>query len=169
MRTFPTFLGAALFSLGFTTSSMAAATVNFVKPENFADLPQMQHDKDRVLKEIEAHFGKLAAQLPLQRLGDPQDIANLVTFLASDAASWITGETYVIDGGAGVQLRGKVRALGFLYWPLFFVPAGPKVDAAIFIDHGVEFDRLHAVTGPERSIDARFTRLTIGFHVGGDF
>lgn len=64
MRTFPTFLGAALFSLGFTTSSMAAATVNFVKPENFADLPQMQHDKDRVLKEIEAHFGKLAAQLP---------------------------------------------------------------------------------------------------------
>lgn len=74
-----------------------------------------------------------------------------------------------VDGGAGVQLRGKVRALGFLYWPLFFVPAGPKVDAAIFIDHGVEFDRLHAVTGPERSIDARFTRLTIGFHVGGDF
>jgi hypothetical protein len=74
-----------------------------------------------------------------------------------------------VDGGAGVQLRGKVRALGFLYWPLFFVPAGPKVDAAIFVDHGVEFDRLHAVDGPPLSIDARFTRLTIGFHVGADF
>ena len=49
------------------------------------------------------NFGdKLAKQLPVQRLGDPQDIANLATFLASDAASWITGETYVIDGGAGV-------------------------------------------------------------------
>ena len=49
------------------------------------------------------NFGeKLAARLPTQRLGEPQDIANLAVFLASDLASWITGETYVIDGGAGV-------------------------------------------------------------------
>jgi NAD(P)-dependent dehydrogenase (short-subunit alcohol dehydrogenase family) len=49
------------------------------------------------------NFGdKLAARLPMRRLGDPQDIANLAVFLASDLASWITGETYVIDGGAGV-------------------------------------------------------------------
>lgn len=49
------------------------------------------------------NFGdELAEQLPTRRLGDPQDIANLTTFLASDLASWITGETYVIDGGAGV-------------------------------------------------------------------
>jgi NAD(P)-dependent dehydrogenase (short-subunit alcohol dehydrogenase family) len=49
------------------------------------------------------NFGdQLAARMPLQRLGDPQDIANLAVFLASDLASWITGETYVIDGGAGV-------------------------------------------------------------------
>lgn len=53
------------------------------------------------------NFGdRLASQLPLQRLGDPQDIANLATFLVSDAASWITGETYVIDGGAGVRSGG---------------------------------------------------------------
>ncbi|MEP1124412.1 MAG: SDR family oxidoreductase [Ilumatobacter sp.] len=49
------------------------------------------------------NFGDtLAARLPTKRLGEPQDIANLATFLVSDAASWITGETYVVDGGAGV-------------------------------------------------------------------
>lgn len=49
------------------------------------------------------NFGDtLAARLPLKRLGEPDDIANLAVFLASDLASWITGETYVIDGGAGV-------------------------------------------------------------------
>jgi NAD(P)-dependent dehydrogenase (short-subunit alcohol dehydrogenase family) len=51
-----------------------------------------------------ANFGEsLRRALPLQRLGQPQDIANLAVFLASDMASWITGETYVIDGGAGVR------------------------------------------------------------------
>jgi NAD(P)-dependent dehydrogenase (short-subunit alcohol dehydrogenase family) len=46
---------------------------------------------------------KLASALPTRRLGEPQDIANLALFLCSDLASWITGETYVIDGGAGVR------------------------------------------------------------------
>ncbi len=52
---------------------------------------------------VETFGDRLAASLPLGRLGEPQDIANLATFLASDLASWITGETFVIDGGAGVR------------------------------------------------------------------
>lgn len=52
---------------------------------------------------VQNYGDRLAASMPLGRLGDPQDIANLATFLASDMASWITGETYVIDGGAGVR------------------------------------------------------------------
>ncbi len=41
----------------------------------------------------------LAAQIPLARLGDPKDIANAVAFLASDLASYITGQVLVVDGG----------------------------------------------------------------------
>ena len=52
---------------------------------------------------IENVGDKWAAALPTKRLGEPQDIANLALFLCSDLASWITGETYVIDGGAGVR------------------------------------------------------------------
>ncbi|MBP8810109.1 MAG: outer membrane beta-barrel protein [Kofleriaceae bacterium] len=74
-----------------------------------------------------------------------------------------------IAGGVGVQLRGKVRALGFLYWPLFFIPVGPKVNASLFVDHGTEFYRLHPEGGQGRTIDARLSRLTFGFNVGADF
>jgi NAD(P)-dependent dehydrogenase (short-subunit alcohol dehydrogenase family) len=42
----------------------------------------------------------IARHMPLKRLGEPADIANVAVFLASDAASWITGTTTVIDGGA---------------------------------------------------------------------
>jgi 3-oxoacyl-[acyl-carrier protein] reductase len=41
----------------------------------------------------------LSGQIPLERLGTPQDIANMVAFLASEQASYITGQTLVVDGG----------------------------------------------------------------------
>ena len=43
---------------------------------------------------------EVAERLPLRRLGVPDDIAAAALFLASDAASWITGHTLVVDGGA---------------------------------------------------------------------
>ena len=46
-----------------------------------------------------------AAHLPLRRLGEPEDIARAIVFLVSDAASWITGHTLVVDGGAMVATR----------------------------------------------------------------
>lgn len=41
----------------------------------------------------------MKARTPLGRLGDPRDIANAYLFLASDEASFITGETLRVDGG----------------------------------------------------------------------
>ncbi|HSJ92165.1 MAG TPA: SDR family oxidoreductase [Ilumatobacter sp.] len=55
---------------------------------------------------IENFGDQLAARMPTRRLGTPEDIANLAVFLASEQASWITGETFVIDGGAGVVSAG---------------------------------------------------------------
>jgi NAD(P)-dependent dehydrogenase (short-subunit alcohol dehydrogenase family) len=41
---------------------------------------------------------------PLQRLGQPNDIASAALFLASDAASWVTGGLFVVDGGGSLSL-----------------------------------------------------------------
>ncbi|HJQ21563.1 MAG TPA: 3-oxoacyl-[acyl-carrier-protein] reductase [Gemmatimonadaceae bacterium] len=41
----------------------------------------------------------LSKQIPLERLGKPEDIAGLVAFLASDHAAYITGQVFVVDGG----------------------------------------------------------------------
>eukprot|EP00658_Telonema_sp_P-2_P036638 TRINITY_DN26458_c0_g1_i3.p1 TRINITY_DN26458_c0_g1~~TRINITY_DN26458_c0_g1_i3.p1 ORF type:complete len:140 (+),score=17.09 TRINITY_DN26458_c0_g1_i3:266-685(+) len=44
---------------------------------------------------------------PMRRLGSPDDVARVLLFLASDQASWITGQTVVVDGGltAGSPLQ----------------------------------------------------------------
>jgi len=41
----------------------------------------------------------LAKQIPLERLGKPEDVAAAVLFLASDGAAYITGQVLVVDGG----------------------------------------------------------------------
>ncbi|MFH0843966.1 MAG: SDR family oxidoreductase, partial [Pseudomonadota bacterium] len=42
---------------------------------------------------------KAASTYPLRRLGKPEDIANAVLFLSSDAADWVTGQTLSVSGG----------------------------------------------------------------------
>ncbi|HEX5765642.1 MAG TPA: 3-oxoacyl-ACP reductase FabG [Woeseiaceae bacterium] len=66
-------------------------TVNVVAP-GFIDT-----DMTRVLPEDQRQA--LLTQIPLGRLGQTSDIANAVTFLASDAAGYITGQTLHVNGG----------------------------------------------------------------------
>jgi len=51
---------------------------------------------------------RISAHIPLRRLGLPDDVATAALFLASDAASWITGQTLVVDGGTTMQPSGGV-------------------------------------------------------------
>ena len=82
--------------LGFTKSlareiGSRNITVNTVAP-GFIDT-----DMTRELPEEQREA--LISQIPLNKLGDPKDIANAVSFLASDEASYITGETINVNGG----------------------------------------------------------------------
>lgn len=54
---------------------------------------------DRTADEWEALEADLAQQYPLRRLGKPEDVANAMLFLASDASDWVTGHALVVDGG----------------------------------------------------------------------
>ena len=46
----------------------------------------------------------LLAALPLKRIGQPQDIVNTCLFLLSDEASWVTGQTWCVDGGQVLKI-----------------------------------------------------------------
>lgn len=56
-------------------------------------------DTDMTKELPENHKTMLLSQIPLGRLGQPEEIASVVAFLASDAAGYITGETIHVNGG----------------------------------------------------------------------
>lgn len=45
----------------------------------------------------------LLDEIPLHRMGQPEEVGKLAVYLASDAASYVTGSTYIIDGGLSVN------------------------------------------------------------------
>jgi NAD(P)-dependent dehydrogenase (short-subunit alcohol dehydrogenase family) len=59
----------------------------------------MLRDEARQLGEAEDHFLAGSANRPLGRVGKPEEIATTVLYLASDAASFVTGAAVVVDGG----------------------------------------------------------------------
>ena len=52
-----------------------------------------------------AKRARMAARVPLGRLGDPEDVAGPIVFLASDMARYVTGAALLVDGGAFVNLQ----------------------------------------------------------------
>jgi 3-oxoacyl-[acyl-carrier protein] reductase len=82
--------------IGFTKSiakevASRNITVNAIAPGFIGtDMTNKLNDKQK-----EA----IISQIPLKRIGAPEDVANAVLFLASDMAKYITGQTLVVDGG----------------------------------------------------------------------
>lgn len=72
-------------------------TVNAVAPGSIDTPGASQPDQPRTA--AEAVRKQTIAMIPLARMGQPEDIANAVVFLASDKAEYITGQTIIVDGG----------------------------------------------------------------------
>jgi len=60
-----------------------------------------QHERRYTKDGISAdeYYAKLGRDIPLKRAGEAQEVANVITFLASDAASYVTGTSINLDGG----------------------------------------------------------------------
>jgi NAD(P)-dependent dehydrogenase (short-subunit alcohol dehydrogenase family) len=71
--------------------------VNCVCPGD-VDTPMLRHEAQQ-LGQPEAEFLAEAAQRPLRRFGKPVEIAQAVLYLASDASSYVTGASLLVDGG----------------------------------------------------------------------
>jgi 3-oxoacyl-[acyl-carrier protein] reductase len=102
------FLGTAVYStakagvLGFTKAlakevGHAGVTVNAVAPG------AMDTEMTKILRDDPALLAKVEATIPLGKRGTIRDVADAVAFLCSDAASYLTGETIVVDGGVVME------------------------------------------------------------------
>lgn len=96
--------GAAKAALHHFVASAAAELghrqirVNAVAP-GFVRTPRMIH------RFTDGQWAEVAAETPLQRPGEPLEIANVLVFLASQMASFVTGQTIVADGGLTLLLK----------------------------------------------------------------
>ena len=75
--------------------------VNSVCPGRVATpMPRGRLKPGENWEEVLSQWGK---SIPLGRVGEPEDIAQAILFLASDEAAWITGATLVVDGGSTIS------------------------------------------------------------------
>ena len=72
-----------------------------------------------------------------------------------------------VGAATGVQFTNRVRALGFLFSPLFFFDYGPKIMASAFVDANVDWYWLSTGGMPPRSMP--LVGVTIGIGAGSHF
>jgi len=60
----------------------------------------IQTDFSEYFWKNEKHLARLEATQPIPRVGTPDEIGGIALYLASDESSFVTGQTFVVDGGA---------------------------------------------------------------------
>lgn len=88
---------------GFTRS-LAASLGRWAITANCVSLAATRTPRTEKQLSDEAAAKKLLSHYLIRRTGEPEDAANLVLFLASDAASWMTGQTVPVNGGYSFAL-----------------------------------------------------------------
>ncbi len=78
-------LAVELGSMGITINNVAPGAIATPINHNLLNNPEL--------------LAKVTKNIPLGRLGEPEDVSGLVAFLASDEARYITGSTFYVDGG----------------------------------------------------------------------
>lgn len=72
-----------------------------------------------------------------------------------------------VGAGTGIQVTGKVRALGFLFAPFFFMKKGPMINAVLFVDQNVDWYRLSR--DDMSTISLPLVGSSVGFGAGSFF
>lgn len=81
--------------------------VNAICPgQIMTDLAEAKYKREAALLNttVEERIAKVCTEIPLQRIGTPEEVADLVVFLASDRSSYITGQAINITGGQLMEL-----------------------------------------------------------------
>lgn len=146
---------AGLCGLGVSSAAGAAVSVTFVKPENYVDMPFMQSDKDRVMKELVAHFNKLGAQLPAG-----QDL--VIDVLDIDLAGRIEPQyrgghdVRILKGGADwptIQIRYRIDSKGTV------VKSGEaRINDMNYLRHRPRYDTSDLIRYEKQMLDDWFAR-----------
>ncbi len=83
-----------LGQFGITVNNVLPGATNTQRLQSIADLKSEKTGFD-----VDTIFSEMAAESPMKRIAEPQEVANAVTFLASPAASYINGINVPVDGG----------------------------------------------------------------------